>query len=141
MKIVLAVLFLSVAAFSQTMPQCTANHSNAPCVVLPDSPRVKDAPPGDHSFFDTENVSIFIGSATAISAEASMSCSQPPPVGLSLKTCNQLAAGGALFLTGQVLGAAVLHKTGHHTLERTVTPAVILFHVGRMVWISTHRGR
>jgi len=136
----LFVLF-SARCLAQSTPQCNADHSNAPCVVLPDAPKPKPADPEAHSFFDVQNVSIFVGSATAISAEASMSCSQPGPTPLSVKTCNQIGVGGAMFLGVQVLSAAVLHQTRHHALERTVTPAAILFHLGRMIWISTHRGQ
>jgi hypothetical protein len=137
-----ALMFISsVVAAQITMPECKPDHSNAPCIVLPDAPTVKVVKPGSHPFFDLPNVMIFMGSASAISAEAAVSCSQPGPTQLSVKTCNQIAVGGALFLGGQALGAGVLHVTGHHTLERSITPAAILFHLGRIVWISTHRGR
>lgn len=93
-----------------------------------------------HAFFDTTNVTEFLSSATAMATEAGMSCSQQTAgVTVPAKTCQQIAVGAGITLAAEVLASAVLHKTDHHAIERTSGPALVIFQVGRMVWISTHR--
>jgi len=86
-----------------------------------------------HSFIDNTNLAVFSSSATALTAEAQMSCNVPGTV------CKQVTVGAAGFFVAEVATAAVLHKTNHHTLERNVGLLTTLFHVTRIAWISTHR--
>lgn len=112
------------------------------CSSTSQQPQVPDAPTPrtstSHSFLDPINLSEFAASATAISAEASMSCTnQTGPAQSEL--CRQVALGAVGTLALQLTVQTIAHKTGHHQFERLSGPTVILFHVGRMVWISTHR--
>lgn len=103
--------------------------------LLLDAPQPK-IPPASvkvHSFIDNTNLALFSSSAAALTAEAQMSCTVPDNV------CKQVTIGAAGFFVAEVSVAGVLHKTGHHTMERSLGPSVALFHIARMVWISTHR--
>lgn len=137
MKLILLWLLLAAPALAQQMPVCQPDHSNAPCIVLPDNP----TPLIDHRFIDTQNLSMFWTSATALAAEAATSCNQPggslsAPVA---KSCGQTAIGAVGFFTAEIMGAALLHRFHHHTLERGLSPSTTLFHLGRLGWISLHR--
>lgn len=136
-----ALLCMSCAAQElSTLPLCNENATNRPCVigvVLPDSPLPR---PPAHRFFDAGNVASFLASATAIGTEAGMSCNAQLGAGpVDVKVCHQVMIGAAATLGLEVLAAGIAHHTHHHSLERLAGPAGIAFHVGRMVWISTHR--
>lgn len=97
---------------------------------IPNAPMPK---PMTHSFFDSQTFLTLSSSAASLIGDVNMSCTQPG------SQCKQIAAGAAGFFAAEVAAEGVAHLTGHHTIERWIGPSAIVFHVARMVWISTHR--
>ncbi|HLW51300.1 MAG TPA: hypothetical protein VKW06_00530 [Candidatus Angelobacter sp.] len=126
MKLALCLLALSLSCFAQ-QADSTSSASQPPSAP---QPKVHE------TLFDPQNVTMFWADATAMAGEIGASCSDTT---VSRLDCRNIAIGGAGFMAVEVLGTAVLHKTGHHNFERVLPPAAILFHVARLVYVSTHR--
>lgn len=112
----LLILFLMTSAYAQ----------------LPNAPQ----PKVHQTFFDTQNVTMFWADASAIGAEVGTVCSNTTTSSID---CRNIAVGASGFIAAEVLGSAILHKTGHHSLERLAPPAALLFHVGRLIYVATNR--
>lgn len=125
-QVAIFVLLLSCCAFAQ----CNCNDAPQPKPNVIE-PTVQSVP--SHKFMDTTNMLEFFTDASALAGEVSMSCSIPD------KTCKQIAIGAAGFFVAEVGVTEVIHHAGHHELERLPAVGSIFFHVGRMIWISTHR--
>jgi|SRR5579859_5727076 len=126
------ILRIAIAAFVLLMFILYGCHAKAQ--ALPDAPQPKTPPV--HSFMDTTNVSNFFATVSAVSAEVGQACNTD---NIGRRSCNQLQLAGAAYVSGSVLAAAVLHKTGHHSLERMLPLTVTLLHVARITYVSMNR--
>lgn len=100
-------------------------------------PQIQVAP--DH-FLNSQNFATFSASAASIGTEAVLSCDQQTTgVPLPTKTCEEIYIGAGATLSAEVVAAWAFHKSDHHSLEHATPFFGMVFHIGRIVWISTHR--
>lgn len=118
-------------------------------IAEPMAPLVSKSPSlmPEHKFWDTENRALFLTAAALSGADFAVTRANLQSGGQELNPIVRIfgrsTAGLALNFIGETAGALsvnyLLHKTGHHRLERAVSVVNISASVGAVTFGLTHR--
>lgn len=150
-NLVRSSLFALLAAFAA----CSNSFGQGPIleapmpVAEPVAPLVLKSPNvmPEHKFWDTENRALFLTAAALNGADFAVTRANLQSGGQELNPIVRIfgrsTAGLALNFIGETAGALsvnyLLHKTGHHRLERAVSVVNISASVGAVTFGLTHR--